>query len=87
MEGLHEAYNRPTSLYIHGDTLCIAGTDITDLQYIYDDAKLPFNQTSKSLIYTKAIDLLDVNPDVKNIVGHSLGGSTALEVQKNFLSK
>ena len=28
--------------------------------------------------------MLDVNPDVKNIVGHSLGGSVALKFQKKF---
>ncbi len=31
-----------------------------------------------------AIDLLDVNPDVINIAGHSLGGSVALALQENF---
>ena len=36
-EGMHEAYNRPTGLYIHGDTLYIAGT--RDTQDIYDDLK------------------------------------------------
>ena len=84
VEGLHEAYNRQTHLYIHGDTLYIAGTDPTYLQDDYDDLGIPFNKTSKSLRYRNTIDLLDVNPDVKNIVGHSLGGSVALELQKNF---
>ena len=58
----------------------ISGTK--DTQDIYDDFKIPFNQTSKALRYNNAIDLLDVNPDVTNFVGHSLGGATALELQK-----
>ncbi len=48
-EGLHEAYKRPTKLYIHGDTMYIAGTN--DLQDVYDDLKIPFNQTDKTLRY------------------------------------
>ncbi len=84
-DGLHEAYKRPTGLYIHGDTMYIAGTK--DVQDVYDDLKIPFNQTSKALRYKNAIDLLDVNPDVTNFVGHSLGGATALELQKNLKDK
>ena len=84
VQGLHEAYNRQTHLYIHGDTLYVAGTDPTDLQDDVDDLGIPFHETSKSLRYKNTLDLLDVNPDVKNIVGHSLGGSVDLELQKNF---
>ena len=84
VEGLHEAYNRQTQLYVHGDTLYIAGTDPTDLQDDVDDLGIPLFKTSKSLRYKNAVDLLDVNPDVKHIVGHSLGGATALELQQHF---
>jgi hypothetical protein len=87
VQGLHEAYNRQTHLYIHGNTMYVAGTDPTDLQDDYDDLGIPFNQTSKSLRYKNAIDLLDVNPDIQNIVGHSLGGSVALELQNIFKDK
>ncbi len=47
-DGLHESYNRPSGLYIHGNTLYIAGTK--DTQDVFDDLKIPFNQTSKALI-------------------------------------
>ncbi len=73
-EGLHEAYNRPSGLYIHGNTLYIAGT--RDVQDVWDDLKIPFHQTDKALRYRNAADLRKVNPDVSNIVGHSLGGAT-----------
>ena len=46
--------------------------------------KSPFNQTDKTLKYKNAIDLLDVNPDVINFVGHSLGGAKALELQNTL---
>ena len=87
VEGLHEAYNRQTHLYIHGDTIYIAGTDPTDLQDDVDDLGIPLFKTAKSLRYKNAIDVLDVTPDIKNIVGHSLGGATALELQNNSKDK
>ncbi len=31
-----------------------------------------------------AVAALKVNPDIMNVVGHSLGGSVALELQQNF---
>ena len=87
VEGLHEAYKRQTHLFIHGDTLYIAGTDPTYSQDDIDDLGIPFYETSKSLRYRNAIDLIDVNPDIKNIVGHSLGGSVALELARNVKDK
>ena len=84
-DGLHEAYNRPMGLYIHANTLYVAGT--RDVQDIYNDLKIPINQTDKALRYRNEVDLFKVNPDVSNIVGHSLGGATALELQKNFKDK
>ena len=46
-----------------------------------------FTMTSKFHLIKQirnAVDLLNVNPDVSNIVGHSLGGAGALELQKNL---
>ncbi len=84
-EGLKEAYKRPSGLYINANTLYIAGT--RDAQDVWDDLKIPVMQTSKALRYKNAVDLLKVNQDVSNIVGHSLGGATTLELQKNFKDK
>ena len=80
--GLNKAYGRASKLYTHGDTLYIAGT--SSFQDVWDDLKTPFNQTDKSMRYRKAVTALKVNPDIMNVVGHSLGGSVALELQKNF---
>ena len=80
--GLEKAYGRESKLYTHGDTLYIAGT--SSLQDVWDDLKIPFNMTDQSMRYRKATSLLKVNSNIQNVVGHSLGGSVALELQKNF---
>jgi hypothetical protein len=81
-EGMSRAYGREVKLYTHGDSLYVAGT--TSAQDVYDDLKIPFGKTSKSMRYKNALEVLRVNPDIKNVVGHSLGGAVALELQKNF---
>jgi hypothetical protein len=81
-DGLDKAYSKESKLYTHGDTLYIAGT--SSLQDVWDDLKIPFRQTDKSMRYKNASALLKVNRDITNVVGHSLGGSVALELQQNF---
>ena len=80
--GLEKAYGRESKLYTHGDTLYIAGT--SSLQDVWDDLKIPFNMTDQNMRYRKATSLLKVNSNIQNVVGHSLGGSVALELQKNL---
>ena len=80
--GLEKAYGRESKVYMNGDTLYIAGT--SSIQDIWDDLKIPFNQTAKSLRYRNAAAALKANKDIVNVVGHSLGGSVALELQKNM---
>ncbi len=80
--GLEKAYGRGSKLYTHGNTLYIAGT--SSLQDVWDDLKIPFNQTDKSQRYRMAVAALKLNPNITNVVGHSLGGSVALELQENF---
>ena len=80
--GLNKAYGRASKLYTHGNTLYIAGT--SSLQDVWDDLKIPLNLTEQSERYKKAASLLKVNKDIQNVVGHSLGGSVALELQKDY---
>ena len=56
----------------------IAGT--SNLQDIWDDLKIPFNLTKYSKRYEDADKLLKDNPQIDDIVGHSLGGAVALEL-------
>jgi hypothetical protein len=80
--GLSKAYGRESKLYTHGDTLYIAGTH--SFGDVMDWPKIPLGMVDKSKRYQKAIEVLKVNKDIVNVVGHSLGGSVALELQQNF---
>jgi hypothetical protein len=81
-EGLHKAYAATDKLYSNGETLYIAGT--SSMRDVWDDLKIPFHLTSKSDRYQHASKLLEKNTNIKQLVGHSLGGSVALELQKNM---
>ena len=79
-EGLEKAYSLVDKVYVHGDTMYVAGTSY--LHDAWDDLKIPFSQTAKAQRYIDADAMLAKNPQVTNIVGHSLGG-VFLELQKN----
>ena len=83
--GLNKAYNN-NKIHVDGDTLFIAGT--SNLKDAYDDiTKIPFyGSTMDSTRYDQAKTVLDSNPHIKNLVGHSLGGSVSLEIQKKMLN-
>ena len=80
-EGLEKAYSLVDNVYVHGDTMYVAGSSY--LRDAWDDFKIPFSQTAKAQRYIDADAMLAKNPQVKNLVGHSLGGSSVLELQKN----
>ena len=80
-EGLDKAYARADKLFVNGDTMYVAGTSYW--QDVWDDLKIPFNKTSQAQRYKDADALLGQNPQVANLVGHSLGGASVLELQKN----
>ena len=81
-DGLHKAYALDEKLYARGDTLYIAGT--SSLRDVWDDLKIPFHLTSRSDRYQNASKYLEENQTIKQLVGHSLGGSVALELQGNM---
>jgi hypothetical protein len=80
--GLHKAYDANGKLYAHDGTLYIAGT--SSLRDVWDDLKIPFHLTSKSDRYQNAHKYLEDHKNITNLVGHSLGGSVALELQDNM---
>jgi hypothetical protein len=59
----------------------IAGT--SNFRDVWDDLKIPFNLTSNSQRYEQAEQVLKENPNIKTIIGHSLGGAVTLELNKN----
>ena len=81
--GLNKAYNNNNKIHVEGNTLYVAGT--SNLKDIFDDlTKIPFYGNLKdSTRYNQAKTALDANPNITNLVGHSLGGSVALQFQKD----
>ena len=84
-EGLDKASATTDKLYVNGDTMYVAGTSYW--QDVWDDFKIPFGKTSQAQRYKDADALLGKNPQVSNLVGHSLGGASVLELQKNHSEK
>ena len=86
-EGLNLAYKRNKGIlpyiYPERDTLYIAGTQ--NAQDVYDDVRhVPFwGDMKKTERYKTAETYLNKNPQIKRLVGHSLGGSVVLALQKN----
>ena len=78
--GLDRAYADRKGVYQAGDTLYIAGT--RDLQDAWGDLKIPVRATSQAQRYKDASLVLDANPKLARIVGHSLAGSIALDMQQ-----
>ena len=84
--GLDKAYESNKSTYIDGDTLYIAGTK--GLKDWYDNfTKLPFGLTRHADRYKDAEQALRENPQVKNLVAHSLGSSVSDELRKQHPEK
>ncbi len=82
-QGLDRAYEN-RNFYIHGDTLYIAGTN--SWRDVFDDiTKIPFwGDLKESERYKETEKALKENPQIKHVIGQSLGGSVALELEKNF---
>ena len=53
-------------------------------QDMWDDLKIPFGLTKYSQRYQEAEKMLKDNPQIENVIGHSLGGSVSLELAKNY---
>ena len=71
-EGLDKAYARADKLFVNGNSIYVAGTSY--LQDAWDDLKIPFAKTAWAQRYQDEDARLLQNPQVSNLVGHSLGG-------------
>ena len=79
--GLDRAYADPRKVYMEGDSMYVAGT--SSLGDAMDDLALPFGLTKGTQRYIDAERVLQANPKIRRIVGHSLGGAVALEMQRD----
>ena len=79
--GLGKAYASDSSTHIDGDTLFIAGTK--SYQDVFSDwIKIPLGLTKYTKRYKEAEDVLKENPQVKNLIGHSLSSAVSDELRK-----
>ena len=82
-EGLNRAYHQG-DVYAHGNTMYIAGSH-TATDWYDDFTKVPvWGDLRNAERYKKAEEVLKLNPKITNVIGHSLGGSVALELEKNY---
>jgi len=84
-EGLSRAYKQKDKLYVNNNKLYIAGT--SSLRDVIDDTLIPLKLTRISQRYRDAEKILRKNPDINTLIGHSLGSSVSLELNKNYNNK
>ena len=90
-EGLDRAREQEKRIYVHGNTLYVSGTawrnkktGMPSLQDPWDDLKIPIYKTRYAQRYKDADEFMKQNPNIDRVVGHSLGGSVALELATNY---
>lgn len=96
-EAEHNVYARGDTLYVAGTQAGKlmsgslpwnwgSGDFSKGMGDVWDDVtKIPFwGDIRESTRYQEAVKALKANPNIKRIVGHSLGGSVALQLQKDF---
>ena len=82
-EGLRRAYEQG-DYYVHGKTMFIAGSH-TARDWFDDVTKVPaWGDLRNSERYQKVQTKFEEQDQIDTVVGHSLGGSVSLELQKNY---
>ena len=87
-EGLNKAYTNGKGYYLDNNKLYVAGTfgksNIkSNINDILSDIGLPFHMTRWSERYSDVSNILNENPNIKFVVGHSLGSSVAVQLAKD----
>ena len=79
--GLDEAHQTTEGTYAKGDTLYIAGTK--SFGDVLDDIAIPLGMTNTTARHRDAALVLNANPRIRRVVGHSLGGAVVMQLQKD----
>ena len=89
--GLKNAYDSPSGLYVTGKSLFVSGTTGKDgsiTRDILDDLiHLPSRSAENTEKYKDAIKMLEKNPQVTRLIGHSLGSAVVNTLDQNFPNK
>jgi len=78
------AYASKNRNYVYGNTLYIAGT--SKPSDLITDLTIPIKNLNKTERYKISEKLLEQNPDVDTIIGHSLGGAIASTLIEKYYS-
>ena len=81
-EGIKKAYASKEGYFKDGNKLFIAGT--RDMQDVMDWVKIPTFNFKESKIYKNIEPIFKEDKNIDYVVGHSAGGSAALELENNF---
>jgi len=79
---MQKAYAAPEGYFKDGNKLYIAGT--RDMQDRMDWIKIPLGTFKNSKIYKNIEPVFKESPDIDTVIGHSAGGSAALELERNY---
>ena len=82
IEGLKRAYASKSGAYIHGNRMYVAGA--RNGRDVWDDiTKVPFSLTRHSDRFKSVKKVLDENPQVEQLIGHSLAGAVVQDLNKD----
>jgi len=86
--GLQKAYENPAGIAYDSSTKSLIVKGTSSAQDVWDDLKIPFHMTEQSDRYRQAekvyLQLAQQGQPVDTVIGHSLGGSVALALAKNY---
>ena len=85
-QGIKDAYATPAGMQAHGPTFYLAGTRFNHQEDIEDDIKLviPGQGVRATTKYQKAAAYIRSHPEIKMVVGHSLGAAVADALVQDF---
>lgn len=83
--GLAKAYQHPEDVYVSGDTLYISGTH--SFADVLTDATIPMRILDRTPRYRRADEKLRLHPEIRYIVGHSLGAAIGTRLIERHMER